>query len=246
MIRFFPASCLALAALALSAPTLAGCDDPVVSIDGHTGVPLARLAMSGSTISEVTLLGPDTVHVVHGDKPGIVVAGDPRAAAALRFVLTDGKLGIGRKPDADAGNGTAIVTITDPSVDHLIMAGSGAIASDRLDGPNVGVTIGGSGQVGVNAIAAGKLDVEVLGSGSFAGSGHADKLELTLAGSGSADLARLRAGEANIDLAGTGSGSLSSDGKVTGTVVGTGTVTVHGKAHCDVSVTGPGKVTCRV
>jgi len=243
MIRLLSASRLLLAASATLG--LAACDDPVVSIEGHTGVPLAKLAVSGNPISQVTLLGSDTVRIVRGGTPGIQVSGDPRAVDALRFVLTDGKLGVGRKPDADVGGGTATVTITTPSVDHLIMAGSGTISSERLDGPTVGVTIGGAGKVEVGAITAGQLDVEVLGSGAFTGGGHADKLALTLAGTGDADLSRLTAGQAQIDVAGTGTGSLSSDGKVTGSVVGTGTVTVHGKAQCKVSVTGTGSVTCQ-
>lgn len=224
---------------------LAGCDEPRVSIDGHNGVPLAQLALSGRTAHEVTLLGPDTVHVVHGDTLTIRVEGDARAQAALRFVLNDGKLGIGRQPDANAGNGTATVTITAPSIDHLVMAGSGTMSSDRLTGKTVGVIIGGSGHIVTAGIEANQFDAEVLGSGSFTGSGHAGKLALTLAGSGEVDLARLKADEAAIDVTGSGTGDLASDGRVTGSVVGSGVVTIHGKAHCDVGVTGSGRVTCQ-
>ena len=230
---------------AAGALALAGCDDPNVSIDGHSGVPLSQLAINGQTAREITLLGPDTVHVVHGDTLGLHVEGDARAVAALRFVLNDGKLGIGRKPNADAGHGTATITITDPAVDHLIMAGSGTMSSDRLNGASVGVTIGGSGHVVTAGIAAGQFSLDVLGSGSFTGSGHADKLTLTLAGSGDVDLAQFKAGDAALDVAGSGTGVLASDGQVSGTVVGSGVITVHGKAHCDVSVTGSGKITCQ-
>jgi hypothetical protein len=239
--RFRPAT---LAAGAILLP-LAACDNLNVSIDGHTGVPLARLDMSGQNAREVTLLGPDTVHIVHGDKLAIRVEGDARAVAALRFVLNDGKLGIGRKPNADTGNGTATITITDPAVDHLIMAGSGTMSSDRLTGPSVGVTIGGSGHVVTAGIAAREFGVEVLGSGSFTGSGQADKLALTLAGSGDVDLAQFKTGAASIDIAGSGTGVLASDGQITGSVAGSGVITVHGKAHCTVSVTGSGRITCQ-
>jgi hypothetical protein len=235
----------AIGLVALLSLALAGCDDPKVSIDGHKGIPLAQLDLADRSAREVTLLGPDAVHIVHGDALAIRVEGDARAVDALRFVLNDGKLGIGRKPDADVGNGTATVTITDPAIDHLIMAGSGTISSDRLNGGAVGITVGGSGHVIAAGIAAGQLDVEVLGSGSFTGSGHAERLALTLAGAGAVDLARLKAGDAAIDVAGSGIGDLASDGRVTGSVVGASVVTVHGKARCNVSVTGPGRVTCQ-
>ena len=231
--------------VALGVLALAGCGDGVLTIDGHSGVPLEQLAVTGKTIGEVTLLGPDTVHVVHGEKPSVTVAGDPRAVDALRFVLTDGKLGISRKANADVGTGTAIVTVTTAAVDHLIMAGSGTISSDRLNGSSLGITIGGSGHIDVKDIAAGKLDVEVMGTGTVVGSGHADRLELSIAGTGTADLAGLKVDQAAIEVAGTGDGTVASDGKVTGSVVGTGTVTVHGKANCNVSVTGTGKVICQ-
>lgn len=241
MIHFRPKSvCVAIGVL-----TLAGCDYPRVSIDGHTGVPLAQINPAGTSVHDITVLGPDTVDVVHGQNLTIRVEGDARAVSALRFVLADGKLGIGRQPDAVVGNGLATITITAPAIDHLTMAGSGTISSDGLNGPDVGVTIGGAGKVMAAGVTAGQLAVEVLGSGAFIGSGHADKLTLTLAGSGHVDLARLKLGRADIDLAGSGTGDLASDGPVSGSVVGSGTITVHGRAQCTVSVTGPGRVSCR-
>jgi hypothetical protein len=231
--------CLALVTLAL-----AGCHDGVVTIDGQSGVPLDKVVIGDQAIHSVALLGPDTVVVVQGDKPAIRVSGDPRITASLRFVLHDGELGVGRKLGETTGDGVATITVTTPLVDHLTMAGSGRMSSDRLNGKSVEVTIGGSGEVKVDAIAAQKLAVEVAGSGRFTGAGHADRLELSIAGTGNADMARLNAGDADINIAGTGNGTLASDGHVTGAVIGTGEVTVRGKAHCDVSVTGTGKVTC--
>jgi hypothetical protein len=229
---------------ALPLLALAGCDEPTVSIDGHTGVPLAQLNLTASPAREITLLGPDTVHIVHGDTLSIHVSGDARATGALRFILADGRLGIGRQPDLDVGNGTATVTITAPAVDHLTLAGSGTMSADRLAAKSVGMTIGGSGHMVTAGIDTPQLSVEVLGTGSFTGSGRADALTLTLAGTGEADLAQLKAGSATLDVAGTGSGEISSDGTVTGSIVGTGDVTVHGTAHCTVSVTGTGHITC--
>jgi hypothetical protein len=43
-------------------------------------------------------------------------------------------------PDS-GGAGLATISISDPVVDHLIVAGSGTMSSDRLSAPAVGVTI---------------------------------------------------------------------------------------------------------
>eukprot|EP01037_Dinobryon_pediforme_P001661 gene1661-1691_t len=222
-----------LAPLALLALIPGGCDAPKMAIDGHVGVPFAQIDLTNQKVRAVTLLGSDTVHIVHGDRLAIKVEGDAAAKAALRFVLGDGKLGIGRDPLAGPGTGAATVTVTTPMIDQLNMAGSGTMSSDRLTGNAVGVTIGGSGHVVTARIETARLDLSVMGSGSFTGSGHAGKLDLSLAGSGEVDLAQLKADEAAIDVAGSGTADLASDGPVTGTVAGSGTITVHGKAHCD-------------
>ena len=222
---------------------LSGCHGGEIIIDGESGVPLAKLVTAGQTAHEISLLGPDTVQVVHGAALGITVAGDPAAVAALRFELKDGKLAIARK--SGTINGTATVTVTDPAFDHLVMAGSGKMTADRIDGAKVGLTIGGSGTITADGVAAGQLSVDVLGSGNISASGKADKLVLSIAGTGNAELAALKAGEAAIDVAGTGSAHVASDGNVSGAIIGTGNVTVTGHAHCDVSVTGTGKIVCQ-
>lgn len=223
---------------------LSGCDGPKVSFNGHTGVPLAELNLSGRPVRDLTLLGPDTVQIVRGDTTTVRVEGDAQAKAALRFVFSDGKLGIGRQPDALVGTGVATITITTPSVDHLTMAGSGTINSDRLAGNVTGVTVGGSGHVATTGIETTQLDVSVLGSGAFTGSGHADKLSLALAGSGDVDLTRLMAAGAAVDVAGSGKGDLTVKGRVTGSVAGSGEVMIHGTDQCGISVVGSGRITC--
>lgn len=230
---------------AAAALALGGCENAHMTIDGRAGVPFEQLDLANRSIHEVTLLGPDTVHIVHGDKLGIRVDGSTSARAALRFVLTDGKLGIGRDPLANGTNDAATVTLTTPAIDSINLAGSGVMSSDRLQASAIAISIGGSGRVVTAKIETPQLNLSVMGSGSFTGSGHAEKLDLSLAGSGDVDLAKLTAGSAAVDVAGSGTAELASDGPITGTVAGSGTVTVHGKARCDVSIAGSGKVICQ-
>ena len=224
---------------------LAGCNPAHVTIDGHGGVPFETLDLTDKHIHAVTLLGPDAVRIVHGAKFGIHIDGSASARAALRFVLDDGKLGIGRDPLANGGRDVAVITVTTPEIDAINLAGSGDVSADSLTGGAIAVSIGGSGRASAAHIDTPKLDLSVMGSGSFTGSGHAEKLDLSLAGSGDVDLARLTTGSAAVDIAGSGTAELSSDGPITGSVAGSGTVTVHGKARCDVSIAGSGKVNCQ-
>ena len=59
---------IAAAAVALS---LTACDGATLVVNGMKGVPLAQLDLSQAAPEEISLLGPDNVHVVQGDKLGL-------------------------------------------------------------------------------------------------------------------------------------------------------------------------------
>ncbi|WP_226016176.1 head GIN domain-containing protein [Novosphingobium sp. FKTRR1] len=232
---------IATLGLALS---LTGCNAEGLTIGGQRGVPLADLDLSGNAAPEITLLGPDNVHVVTGERLAISVDGDPAVKDRLRFVLRDGKLGIGRKDNAWSSDAVANVTVTVPSTQRLILAGSGTIDADKVRGDKAGITIAGSGTVHAPRIEAANLAVEVLGSGTLQAGGKVDSLKLTLAGSGEAKMDGLGAGSAKVDVAGSGRASFASDGAVEANIMGSGEVRVKGRATCKVSAMGSGKLVC--
>ena len=228
---------IALAGLALAT---SACESNPMTIEGHKGVPLAQLDLGGPPPEEITLLGPDTVHIVQGDTLAIRAEGPARDA--LRFVRSKGKLGIGRDNGQSAG--TATIDVTVPAAQRLILAGSGTITADRLRGDDVRVTIAGSGKVDAGRIDASALKVDVLGSGALTGAGKADALKLAVAGSGAARMPGLAVGRGDIDMTGTGTASFASDGRVTATIIGSGEVRVHGRATCTTRATGSGRLIC--
>lgn len=241
MIKDIARTLAGIAVIGIALATTA-CESNPMSIDGHKGVPLADLDLSGPAPEEITLLGPDTVRIVAGDHLAITVEGDPALTSHLRFVRSDGKLGIGR--ENGSYDGTATVNLTVPAPRRLILAGSGIMQADSLKGDKVGVTIAGSGTVDAAAIEAGDLKVEVLGSGALNAAGRAQALKLTVAGSGSAAMPGLHAASGEVDLAGSGNASFASDGPVKATIMGSGEVRVKGRASCTVSAMGSGRLIC--
>lgn len=233
---------IAVAAVALS---LSGCSAASVTIDGMKGVPLADLDLSAKPPEEIVLLGPDTVHVVQGERLAIQVAGDAAAKESLRFVLKDGKLSIGREGWKLGGSsGGATIEVTVPGVRRLVMAGSGTIHTAALSGESASVSIAGSGNIDVPAVDTGELKVEVIGSGDFKAAGKAKSLKLTIAGSGTANLAGLTVEVAKVDVAGSGDASFASDGDVTANIMGSGDIRVKGRAKCKVAAMGSGTLVC--
>jgi hypothetical protein len=233
---------IAVAAIALS---LSACDGATMEMDGMKGARLAELDLSAKAPEEITLLGPDTVHVIQGDKLAITVEGKEDAKDRIRFVLKDGKLAIGREGWKIGGSDDlATINVTVPAARRLVMAGSGKMRADSLRGDAASVSIAGSGDIEVPLVEAQELKVEVIGSGDLKASGKARSLRISLAGSGSADLAGLTAEEAKVEIAGSGDARFASDGQVKADIMGSGSVKVKGRAQCKVSAMGSGTLTC--
>ncbi|MGX7951220.1 head GIN domain-containing protein [Tsuneonella sp. HG249] len=230
-----------VAALAIALSTSA-CDADV-SINGEKGVPLAELETEGKSPTGIVLAGPDSVVVTNGSELKIEVSGDPEAVAALRFTLNDDTLGVSRKKDAAKPKGKARVAVTLPTLEKIVLAGSGNLEASGLSG-KAEVTIAGTGTATTTDVDASELEVTIAGSGTYRASGKVPSLELTVAGSGSADMVGLNTENADVTIAGSGDASFASDGTVKATVMGSGNVTVTGEAKCTIKSMGSGRLNC--
>ncbi len=233
-----PALALVLAA------GVSGCDGATIKINGEEGKPLSELDLSGAPPQELVLLGPDEVRITPGDKLAISVEGDAEAKDALRFTLKDGSLGILRKDKLLGKDGKiALITVTMPALREVVMAGSGKIQAEAL-ASEAKVTIAGSGNIESPSVSADKLDLTIAGSGNFRGAGNVKALDVTVAGSGSAAMDALKAESAKVTIAGSGDASFASDGEVEASIVGSGNITVKGRARCKLKAMGSGKLVC--
>lgn len=238
------AKALAPAIALVIAAGVSGCDGSKIALNGDEGKPLSELDLSGTPPEELVLLGPDEVHIQHGDKLAISIEGAAEVKDALRFTLKQGSLGILRKDKTLSKEGKpAVITVTMPAPKGLTMAGSGRIQADAL-ARAAKVTIAGSGNVETPSVEGDKLDLTIAGSGSFRGAGNVKQLELTVAGSGSAAMDALKAENAKVTIAGSGDATFASDGEVNASIIGSGNVTVKGRARCKLSAMGSGKLVC--
>ncbi len=222
----------------------AGCDGANITLNGDKGKRLSELDLTGKAPDEIVLLGPDRVEVTSGDKLAITVDGDPAAAEHMRFSLKDGSLAILREGKTGlTGDQVVVVHVTMPAPRKLNMLGSGKITAAAL-APEAEVTVAGSGQIEAGSVSGSKLDVTLPGSGSFRAAGTVGTLDLTILGSGSAQLDAVKVDKAKITIAGSGGAAFTSDGEVKADILGSGTVTVKGRARCTVSAMGSGKLVC--
>ena len=222
----------------------AGCDGMDVRIGDKDGVPLAELDMSGAAPTGVILAGPDTVIVTEGDTLDIKVDGAPAAVDALRFNLDDGKLGIMREKKGWKDGGSAIIRVTMPLPEEVVIAGSGTATLPGM-ARKAEVMIGGSGTVDVGTLAGESLEVTIGGSGTVMAKGAVETLTLTVGGSGEARMAGLKVDKAEITVGGSGDAEFASDGTVEANVAGSGDIVVNGSAKCNIQAFGSGTLTCK-
>lgn len=236
--RLGPVAALAGAAL------VAGCDGMDIQFGDTEGVPLAEFDLTGTAPTELVLAGSDEVIVTRGDRFDIDVSGDDAAVDALRFALSNDSLAVHREKDSWSDKGKATVRVTLPGLTTLVLAGSGDIRADRMDG-RADVTVAGSGSVAIDEVDAERFEVTIAGSGDLEASGRAERLELTIAGSGDARLGGVQVNQADVSVVGSGDAEISSDGKVDASIAGSGDITVNGSADCEVSSMGSGSLNCR-
>lgn len=235
---FAPIVVIALAAAA------SGCDGPNVRINSEEGKVLSELDLSGAPPRQLVLLGPDEVRVSTGDKLAITMAGDADAQKEVRFTLKDGSLGILRTDKVFSGRDkVAVINVTMPAPEEVVMAGSGRIVLAALAG-KAKASVAGSGTVEATAIDSESLDINIAGSGLFRGAGKSGKLKLNVVGSGSANLDGLKVESADVNVAGSGNTAFASDGEVKANIMGSGEVRVKGRARCTVSSMGSGRLIC--
>lgn len=229
---------------AMAAAFSVGACDGTISVNGDKGVPLEQLDLTSQTPREIVLAGPDNVIVTQGSALTVDVSGDPEAVAALRFTLDDDTLGIMREKSSKDITGKARVAVTLPSLEKIVLAGSGTLDASNLSGESE-VVIAGSGSARTANVDASQLEVTIAGAGTYRAGGKADSLDLTVAGSGSAEMNDLKVGDADITIAGSGNAAFASDGTVKASIMGSGEVTVTGSAKCTISSMGSGKLNCQ-
>ena len=234
---------LAMIAPIAIAGALADCDAARISINGEEGKRLADLDLAGQAPTELAMLGPDRVQVSEGPALAIAVEGDPAVTDLVRFTLKDGTLGVLRANTSDS-SGIATIKVTMPALREVSMLGSGMIEAAAL-ATEAKVAILGSGSIATPSVKAAALSVDLAGSGHYRAGGSAETLKLNIAGSGSAAMDTLHVDKGSINSAGSGQARFASDGEISAKILGSGDVTVIGRARCTVDALGSGKLNCQ-
>lgn len=213
---------LLLAASAQAAPLLGGHsvhagEGPVVDGSGHVVAQARPLA----GFEAVEMKSAIDVDIRIGPQTAVTVEFDDNLQPQIRTGLRGKTLLIDSQGSWSSDHDPK-VHITLPALGAVASSGSGALRLEGLDGGDLALRLGGSG------------DMEA--------SGRAATLALLLNGSGDMKLYGLRAANAKVRLNGTGDMELSVSGKLEAAIYGTGDVRYRGDAQVKSQLYGTGAV----
>ncbi len=188
-----------------------------------SGRPVTQHRRVGA-FSAIDLAGSNTLAVHVGPARSVVVRADDNLAAKVTTAVRGGTLVIGDRPGSFTTRTPMKVTVTVPSLDTLVLSGSG----------NVGL-------VGVNAL---RFTLTLTGSGNVVAAGSTAGLDVTLAGSGTAQLRALTARDVEAVVSGSGAISVTATDRLDARVSGSGAILYGGSpAHVRTAISGSGAVT---
>lgn len=191
---------------------------------GGTGSGVAATqARSLPPFTRVDLAGANNVVVRVGARQSVIVHADSNLLGRVTTQVSSGSLVIGNTPGTLNARTPMYVAVTVPSLDALIVEGSGNIS--------------------VTGISTASLTVQLPGSGTIHAAGTTARLDVAIGGSGTALLSRLIARDATASIDGSGSIVLSATHGLDASISGSGTILYTGNpAQVIKSVTGSGTI----
>jgi hypothetical protein len=241
---------------------------PVLALAVSVAPPVAERTIPVAAFHALRLEAVATVHVSVSNESKVVLKGDPRTIACIAAKADGGTLLIDwrkRPPRETAGTegsaevvvfglkgcrrasgpGDVQISVETPSLDRAVLAASnGNIMLDPMSGPGLDAAIPGRGAIAIQGLRSRMTRLAIGGHGRITITGQPGHVSASIAGSGTIDSTHAAASALDILIAGHGQIVANVDGPASGTIAGTGTVTVHGRPVCIIHKAGKGKIEC--
>ena len=236
---------LAAAMVAACAVALAGCNRP-----NDDGGPTVSRSYNVSNFHEIEAAGPYDVTIHTGGNAAVSASGGEKLLDKTVVEVRGDKLLIHPEEQHGffhmgwSGRGHAKFTVTVPQLTAGVIAGSGDMTIDRVQGSGFEGTVAGSGGLSIGQANVQALKLSIAGSGNARAAGQAQSADYEIAGSGGVDTAAVQTQQAKISIAGSGSVKAHASQTADVSIMGSGDVNVTGGAKCSVSKAGSGDVHC--
>lgn len=194
-------------------------------------------------LNAIVVEGSTDVTVVRGDTQRVEVTGQSELIDLIKTKVDNGVWEI-TTTRCFSTDREFTVRLTLPMLNSVITEGSGNVTSEEVF--NTGKThlaIKGSGNIAIDTLHEGLLEVVIEGSGSVSVNGTCRELEFLSKGSGDLRALGLAANAAEIELKGSGSAELTAISELEADLTGSGSLHYKGKPEVSTKVEGSGSVT---
>ena len=208
----------------------------------------ADRSYSVATFDGLRVDGAFTVAVTSGPGPSVRVTGRQADIDVITVRVEAGTLiirapSLARIDRATAGQGMA-VTITAPRLRAVALSGSGAVSVDRLQGDVVRIGAGGTGQVAVGQVSAGRLEATLTDGGELDVAGRVDRALVTMIGAPVLRASDLAVGDLTLNAQGDSRAAARATQRARIVAGGPSRVLIAGNPDCQVRSDGPAEVLC--
>lgn len=233
-----------LTAISYSMLRAQGATNPT-SVAGRTARTEVRAV--SATVTTIEVVGPIDLRLKQGDVPSLKVRGEQRLLGNIATEQDGSTLRIGSKGLLLHPRRPIEVELVLPSLNELVVNGSGDSMVNGFSGERLSVQLQGSGNLTFNGryknVEAGvhgsgdlnlntgygeKIALEMVGSGAITSSGSCKELTAELTGSGDLNAQHLASDKVVVTLQGSGTTNVFARQAADVTVKGTGDIRVYG------------------
>ena len=197
-------------------------------------------AISDVTVVELATGGDLSIHP--GSTPSLTITAGEDVVDLLTTQVRDGRLTLDLA-DHVGRLGPVHYELDLPTVDAVVVTGSGHAQVDELATDNIHLTVQGSGEINLRDAAVDALAVDIEGSGRVTATGTAAAQEVRLDGSGTYEAGDLPSRRATVSVEGSGAADVHATERLDAEVSGSGSIRYTGTAQVHRTVDGSGEIT---
>ena len=200
-----------------------------------------QMTKPASGVTRVVFDTPGELVIRAGSDEKVIVDAEPKVLAQLEISTKGETLTLSSKGRFSTDKGIKY-SVTIKGFRGLKTMASGNSTVEGFSGNDVDVELGGSGDISLKNIKAGRLAITLKNSGSVDASGGGKAVVAKIDGSGNIDTTNYSAQTVEARIDGAGSIRVHADESLTATISGAGNIEYKGKAKVTQSITGAGTV----
>jgi Putative auto-transporter adhesin, head GIN domain len=212
--------------------------------------PVRQAREISQPFDEVRLDADIDLELSQSDSVSLVIEAPREELTNIRSEVKDGVLVLER-PDSPSSNFSSWfrrhqrprALLSAPSIERLVVDGSGNAHAGTLTSHAFEIRISGSGDVKIDRLAATRLRCDVAGSGKVVLAGSVTNQRVRLSGSGDYRAADLKSEAATLSVSGSGDAELWAERTLDARISGSGDLRYYGTPIVTKSVSGSGSVT---